>query len=73
MVIPVVVSFIVLIGIVGMAAVADLSRSEPAFGAPAREFDPIRAIAPSGRRGYLADLAVLVGCGLAITRVMGIW
>ncbi len=70
---PLIVGVIVLIGIAGLAAVAEMSRSEPAFGAPAREFDPIRAIAPSGWRGYVGALIVIVGCGLAIIRVMGVW
>ncbi len=73
MVVPLVVGIIVLIGIVGLAAVAESSRPEPTFGSPAPEFDPIRAIAPSGRRGCIGALAVIVGCGLAITRLMGVW
>ena len=73
MFIPLVVGFIVLIGIAGLAAVAEMSRPVPTFGSPAQEFDPIRAITPSGRRGYLGALAVIVGCGLAITRLMGLW
>ena len=70
---PFVVGLIVLIGVVGLVAVAEMSRPEPEFGAPAPEFDPIRAIAPSGRRGCLAALAVVAACGIAIARIMGIW
>ena len=71
--IPLVVDLIVLIGVVALAAVAEMSRPEPTPGSPARGFDPIRAITPSGRRGGLGALAVVVGCGLAITRVIGVW
>ncbi len=73
MFISLVVGLIVLIGIAALAAVAELSRPERGFGVLAREFDPVGAIAPSGRRGYLADLGVVVACGLAIARVMGVW
>lgn len=65
---PLIVGVIVLIGIARLAAVAETSRSEPMFGSPAPEFGPIRTITPSGRRGYVGALAVIVGCGLAITR-----
>ena len=70
---PLIVGVIVLIGIAGLAAVAEMSRPEPTFGSATSGFDPIRTIAPSGRGGYLGALAVIVGCGLAITRLMGIW
>ncbi|MGZ4274680.1 MAG: hypothetical protein ACXVRP_13080 [Solirubrobacteraceae bacterium] len=73
MLVPLIVAFIVLIGIAGLAAVAEMSRPEPTFGSPALDFDPIRAITPSGRQGYAGALAVIIGCGLAITRVMGVW
>ncbi len=73
MLVPLVVGVIVLIGIAGMAVVAQMSRPEPTFGSPAPGFDPIRAIAPSGRRGYLGALVVIGGCGLVITRLIGIW
>ncbi len=70
---PLIVAFIVLIGIAGLAAVAEMSRPEPTFGAPASAFDPIRAITPSGRRGGLGALAVIAACGVAISRLMGVW